>query len=69
MMQNRLKVPRKTLIGDLISDPNETIDLIRSELTFGWVIGAAMRPVIALNQSAQQFRHIEVGEDDFSGYD
>ena len=42
---------------------------MRSELTYGWVIGAAMRPVISLNQSAQQFRHIQVGEEDFNGYD
>jgi hypothetical protein len=57
------------MVCDLISDPQETIDLMRAEATYGWVIGAAMRPVVALNQSAKQFRHIKVGEDDFQGYD
>jgi hypothetical protein len=57
------------MVCDLISDPNETIDLMQSDLTFGWVIGAAMIPVIALGQSAAQFRHVGVGEEDFNGYD
>jgi arylsulfatase len=61
--------PQIPMVCDLISDPQETIDLMRSDLTYGWVIGAAMRPVVALNQSAEQFRHIQVGEENFKGYD
>ena len=61
--------PQIPMVCDLISDPHETIDLMQADLTYGWVIGAAMRPMIALNQSAQQFRHIGVGEEDFNGYD
>jgi arylsulfatase len=60
--------PQIPMVCDLISDPHETIDLMQSDLTYGWVIGAALRPLIALNQSAQQFRHVQVGED-FNGYD
>ena len=61
--------PQIPLVCDLISDPKELYDLMSSEVTYAWVIGAALIPVIALNQSAQQFRHIRVGEDDFNGYD
>jgi arylsulfatase len=61
--------PQIPMVCDLISDPKELFDLMSSEVTYGWVVGAAMRPVIELNQSAKQFRHIEVGEDDFNGYD
>lgn len=57
------------LVCDLVADPQETIDLMRSDLTAGWVIGATVSPVIALEQSAQQFRHVKVGEEDFNGYD
>jgi len=60
--------PQIPMVCDLISDPNETIDLMQSDLTFGWVIGAAMKPVIALGESAAEFRHIQVGEEDFNGY-
>jgi arylsulfatase len=60
--------PQIPMVCDLISDPHETIDLMQSDLTLAWVIGAALRPVIALNQSAQQFRHIRVGEEGFTGY-
>jgi arylsulfatase len=60
--------PQIPMVCDLISDPNETIDLMQSDLTFGWVIGAAMKPVIALGESAAEFRHIKVGEEDFNGY-
>ena len=44
------------------------IDLMQADLTLGWVIGAAMAPVIALRRNAEQFRHIQVGEEDFNGY-
>ena len=60
--------PQIPMVCDLISDPHETIDLMQADLTVGWVIGAAMAPVIALSRSAQQFRHIQVGEEDFNGY-
>jgi arylsulfatase len=61
--------PQIPMVCDLVSDPHETIDLMQSDLTLAWVIGAALRPVIALNQSAQEYRHIKVGEEDFNGYD
>jgi len=41
---------------------------MQSDLTVGWVIGAALRPVIALQRSAEQFPHLQVGEEDFNGY-
>jgi arylsulfatase len=60
--------PQIPMVCDLISDPNETIDLLQSHLTYGWVIGAASAPLIALVQSAEQFPHVKVGEEDFKGY-
>ena len=60
--------PQIPMVCDLISDPHETIDLMQADLTLGWVIGAAMAPVAALRRSAEQFRHIQVGEEDFNGY-
>jgi len=60
--------PQVPMVCDLITDPNETIDLMQSQLTYAWVIGAAMGPLIALGQSAAQFPHIKVGEEDFKGY-
>lgn len=57
------------MVCDLISDPHETIDLMQPDLTLAWVIGAALRPVIALNRSAEQFRHIQMGEEGFNGYE
>ncbi len=42
------------MVCDLIADPHETIDLMQSDLCFSWVIGAAMMPLIALQQSAQR---------------
>ena len=56
------------MVCDLISDPHETIDLMQSDLTVGWVIGAALKPIIELKQSAATYRHIAVGEDNFNGY-
>jgi len=32
-----------------------------------WAIGAALRPVVALQESAKRFPHIKTGED-FTGY-
>jgi len=61
--------PQIPMVCDLISDPHEKIDLMQTKASYDWVIGAALRPLIELNQSAQRFRHIEVGEGDFNGYD
>ena len=52
------------MVCDLMADPKETIDLMQSHLTYAWVIGAATAPLIALGQSAAQFPHIKVGEED-----
>jgi hypothetical protein len=42
---------------------------MQADLTAGWVIGAAMGPLIALQNSAAEYRNIEVGEEGFTGYD
>ena len=60
--------PQIPMVCDLVADPHETIDLMQSDLTAGWVIGAALQPVMALAASAQKYPHIEVGED-FHGSD
>ena len=60
--------PQIPMVFDLISDPNESIDLMQSHLTYAWVIGAASAPLIELAQSAAQFPHIQVGQEDFEGY-
>jgi arylsulfatase len=57
------------MVMDLINDPQEAIDLMDSELVYAWVIGAASAPLVALAQSAAEFRNIEVGEEGFQGYD
>ena len=56
------------MVCDLTSDPHETIDLMQADLTMGWALGVAMGPVVALQQSAQQFAHIPLGAE-FNGYD
>jgi arylsulfatase len=61
--------PQLPMVFDLISDPHETIDLMQADLTAGWVIGAAMRPLVALQQSAAEYRNIRIGEEGFTGYD
>jgi arylsulfatase A-like enzyme len=55
------------MVMNLINDPHEEIDLMDAELTYGWVIGMAAQPLIALQQSTAEFRNIEPGED-FQGY-
>jgi arylsulfatase len=60
--------PQVPMVCDLIADPQENIDLMQSQLTYAWVIGAASAPLVALAQSAAQFRNLEVGEEDFNGY-
>jgi hypothetical protein len=57
------------MVCDLIADPQENIDLMQSQLTYAWVIGAASAPLVALAQSAAKFRNLEVGEEGFQGYD
>ena len=57
------------MVCDLITDPHETIDLMQSQLTYAWVIGAASAPLAALGQSAAKFPHLKVGEEGFQGYD
>jgi hypothetical protein len=36
-------------------------------MTDGWAIGAALRPVVAFEESAKRFPHIKTGEE-FTGY-
>jgi hypothetical protein len=61
--------PQIPMVCDLINDPHEKIDLMQTKLTYGWVIGAASAPLVALEQSAAKFRHIKVGEENFNGYE
>jgi hypothetical protein len=42
---------------------------MQADLTAGWVIGAAMGPLVALEKSAAEYRNIDVGEEGFNGYD
>jgi arylsulfatase len=60
--------PQIPLVCDLILDPQENIDLMQSQLTYAWVIGAAMMPLVALQKSAAEYPHIPVGAD-FEGYE
>lgn len=60
--------PQIPMVCDLISDPKETIDLMQSQLTYAWVIGAASAPLVALGQSAAEFPNVKVGEEGFQGY-
>jgi arylsulfatase len=61
--------PQIPMVCDLVSDPHETIDLMQSQLTAGWVIGAAMRPLVEFTASTERYRNIGVGEEGFEGYD
>jgi hypothetical protein len=62
-------MPRCTHIGSLRpAGVYETIDLMQADLTAGWVIGAAMGPLVVLQKSAAEYRNIEVGEEGFTGY-
>ena len=60
--------PQMPMVCDLVADPHETIDLMQSDLTAGWVIAAAMAPVVALQRSTEEFPHIKPGQE-FDGYD
>lgn len=54
-------------VYDLVADPNESINLMESELTLTWVIKAAMAPLVELTESATQYPHIPPGAN-FRGY-
>lgn len=54
-------------VYDLVADPQEKYNILETTLSDGWAVGAALRPVIALNESAKRFPHIKTGED-FTGY-
>ena len=60
--------PQIPMVCDLVADPHETIDLMQSDLTAGWVIGAAMRPLAEFQKSTGEFPNIDVGEEGFGGY-
>ena len=60
--------PQMPMVCDLVADPHETIDLMQSDLTAGWVIAAAMAPVVALQRSTEEFPHIKPGQE-FDGYE
>jgi arylsulfatase len=59
--------PQIPAIYDLIADPQEKNDIIETTMTDGWAIGAALRPVVAVEESAKRFPHIKTGEG-FHGY-
>jgi arylsulfatase A-like enzyme len=59
--------PQIPAIYDLVADPQEKNDIAETTMSDAWAIGAALRPVIALQESAKRFPHIKVGED-FTGY-
>jgi arylsulfatase len=61
--------PQAPMVCDLVSDPHETIDLMQADLTIGWVIAAALRPLLAYEQSLAQYPNIAMGEEDFIGYE
>jgi len=52
----------------VVADPQEKFDIIETTLSDGWAVGAALRPVIALQESAKRFPQIKTGED-FTGYE
>ena len=59
--------PQIPSVYDLIADPQEKFDIIQTTMTDGWAIGAALRPVVAFEESAKRFPHIKTGEE-FTGY-
>jgi arylsulfatase len=60
--------PQLPMVYDLVSDPQETMDLVQADLTIGWVLAPALAPIIALAESQAQFPNIAPGAD-FDGYD
>ncbi len=59
--------PQIPAIYDLVADPQEKNDIMETTMSDAWAIGAALRPVVALQESAKRFPHIKTGED-FTGY-
>ena len=59
--------PQIPAIYDLVADPQEKNDIIETTMTDTWAIGAALRPVVAVQESAKRFPHIKTGEE-FTGY-
>jgi hypothetical protein len=59
--------PQVPAIYDLVADPQEKDDIVETTMSDSWSIGAALRPVVALQESAKRFPHIKTGED-FTGY-
>jgi hypothetical protein len=60
--------PQFPAIYDLVADPQEKNDIIETSLSDGWAIGAAMRPVLAVQESTKRFPHIKTGVE-FTGYE
>ena len=60
--------PQIPSVYDLYADPAETQNLMDTDLTVSWVIGEAMRPLVELRRSAEEYPHVDVGED-FEGYE
>ena len=42
---------------------------MQAQLTAGWVIGAAMRPLAEFAAGTDQYPNVGVGEEGFRGYD
>lgn len=42
---------------------------MQSDLTLGWVIGAAARPLVAHQESLAAYPNVGVGEEDLQGSD
>jgi arylsulfatase len=59
--------PQIPAIYDLVADPQEKNDIIETTLSDVWAIAAALRPVVALRESAKRFPQIKTAED-FTGY-
>jgi arylsulfatase len=59
--------PQIPAIYDLVADPQEKNDIIETTLSDAWAIAAALRPVVALRESAKRFPQIKTAED-FTGY-
>jgi arylsulfatase len=60
--------PQLPALYDLIADPQEKNNIIETSLSDAWAIGAALRPVVAFEESAKRFPHIKTGEQ-FHGYE
>jgi arylsulfatase A-like enzyme len=59
--------PQLPALYDLLADPQEKNNIIETSLSDAWAIGAALRQVVAVEESAKRFPHIKTGEE-FHGY-